>query len=46
MISVLAFKLIAAFNGRGVKLLKKICIEIAFVIFREQIKNITGNSRC
>ena len=34
MISILAFKLIAAFNYRGIKLLKKIRIEIAFVIFR------------
>jgi hypothetical protein len=42
VISVLAFNLIAVFNGRGVKLLKKLCIEIAFMIFRKQIENITG----
>jgi hypothetical protein len=42
VISVLAFNLIAAFNGRGVKLLKKLGIEIAFMIFRKQIENMTG----
>jgi hypothetical protein len=42
MVSVLAFDLIEVFNSRGIKLLKKIRIEIAFMTFREQIKNITG----
>jgi hypothetical protein len=42
VISVLALNLIAVFNGRGVKLLKKLCIEIAFSFFRKQIENITG----
>jgi len=45
VVGILAFKLIGAFNNRGVKLLKKIRKEIAFVIFREQIENITGKQQ-
>jgi hypothetical protein len=41
VISVLAFNLIAVFNGRGVKLLKKLHLDIAFFIFNKQIEIIT-----
>ena len=45
MISVLAFNAIKAFKTARVNLLKQVGIEKAFMIFWEEIKNISGKQQ-
>ncbi len=45
MIGILAFNAIKTFKTARIKLLKQLCIEKTFMIFWEQIKNISGKQQ-
>jgi len=45
VIGVLAFNLILAFNDSGIKLVKQLRIKVAFMVLRQQIKNVAGKQQ-
>jgi hypothetical protein len=44
-VGMLTYGAIAAFDGRCIKLLEQVAVEITFMLFREQIENITGKQK-